>query len=176
MFATIRNRLSDVRTISSLCEEAERIGRSRGDAMPGSEHFVIASFTLEDGTARRAIESLGASPEAFASAIDVQFAESLRHVGVEAGGEADPTSVGDLPAPKAQRVYRAAPSGQLLVQRITAAGADRKKRTLLAADVLLAVSQEEHSIAARALRVLKISSEELARAARREILAYGQTP
>lgn len=173
VFTRIKNRFQDVRTLSVLCEEAERIGRSHGVATPGSEHFVLASFDLKDGTARQAFSSLGASPEGFGEAIRMQFEAALRHAGVELPPDADPEPATTLlPSPSASRLYRSAPSGQSLVQRIASAADTRKQRSLLAADVLIAVAQEEYSIAARALRTLNITPQRLVQAASQQISRY----
>ena len=78
MFTTLRNKLKDIRTLSALCEEAERTALSSGSRMAGSEHFVLACLSMQDDTARRVLASLGASPEDFGDAILVHFDESLR--------------------------------------------------------------------------------------------------
>ena len=135
------------------CEEAERIGRSHGVARPGSQHFVLASFDLKDGTARQAFSNLDASPEGFAEAIRAQFEAALRHAGVELPPHADPEPATTIPSPNASRLYRSAASGQSLIQRIAADA--RKQRSLLAVDMLVAAALEECSIAARAARPLR---------------------
>ncbi len=174
MFVTLKNKFKDVGTLSVLCKEAERIARIDGKQAPGSEHFVLASLALPDATARAALVRLGASPESFAEAIRIQFEDALRHVGLTAGADAGWESASSPPAPDAAKLFRAAPSGQSMLQRIAATSGVRQGRELLAADVLLAAAEEELSIAARALRVLDISQQQLIQAADGEIARYLQ--
>lgn len=172
MFVALRKKLKDVGTLSALCREAEQVARSHANEAPGSEHFVLASIAMQDGTARRALASLGAAPEAFVEAIRAQFEEALRHAGLETtpGAELEPSS--SHRASSTSKLYRAAPSGQSLVQRLASTAEGRKTRSLLSADVLLAAAEEELSIAARALRVLRITPQQLVQAAGREIALH----
>ena len=172
MFATLKNRLNDAGTLSALCKEAERVARNLGAETPGSEHFVLASLCLPDGTARRALASLGATPEAFEKAINSQFADALRHAGLELAPATDqaPESIPICRSPS--KLYRTTPSAQALVQRLASSAETRANRSLLTADVLLAVAEEEFSIAARALGVLGIKPEQLVHAARQEVAFY----
>jgi ATP-dependent Clp protease ATP-binding subunit ClpA len=169
VYTTLRNKIKDTRTIAALCTEAERIAGTDGCEAPGSEHFVLAALAMPDGTARHALARLGATPQSFEEAIRAQFAVALGHIGMDApaGGDLAGPRVARPPAPS--RVYRAAPSGQSLVQRLSATAAGRKDRSLLAADVLLAAAQQQYSIAARAFGVLGITPQQLVEAASREI-------
>ncbi|MDP3227082.1 MAG: Clp protease N-terminal domain-containing protein [Acidovorax sp.] len=176
MLGTLKNKFKDAGTLSALCKEAERIARFQGNEAPGSEHFVLASLSLEDGTARRALASLGATPKAFEEAMRAQFVEALRHAGMEAAPDASPDLARSPRVPNASKLYRAAPSGQTIVQRLASTAETREARSLLAADVLLAAAEEEFSIAARALRVLGITPEQLVQAARQEITLHEQGP
>lgn len=173
MLNALRNKLNDARTLGALCEEAERVARSAGNKEPGSEHFVLASLCLQDGTARRALASLGATPEAFGEAIRAQFVEALSHAGLETRPDSAPDTASSR-APDTSKLYHAAASGQSLVQRLASSAEGRKPRPLLSADVLVAVAEEEFSIAARALRVLGITPQQLVQAASREIARHEQ--
>lgn len=174
MLGTLKNKFQDAGTLSALCKEAERIARFHGNEAPGSEHFVLACLELPDGTARRALASLGATPEAFEAAMRARFVEALRHAGMEVASDAGLDRPRSPRVPTASKLYRAAPSGQSIVQRLASTAEARKARPLLAADVLLAVAEEEFSIAARALGVLGIKPQHLVQAARREIALHEQ--
>lgn len=171
---TLKNKFKDIGTLSQLCKEAERIAHSLGQVVPGSEHFVLASLALTDGTARTALASLGATPEAFEEAISAQFANALRHAGLEAVPDADVALQSSPPVPNTSKLYRAAPSGQSMVQRLSSTAEARSSRSLLSADVLLAAAEEEYSITARALGVLGISREQLIQAASHAIAFHEQ--
>lgn len=172
MLVTLKNKFKDAGTLSALCSEAERIAHLHDNEVPGSEHFVLASLCLEDGTARRALASLGATPEAFEEAIRAQFVEALRHAGIEAAPDANPDLARSPRVPNTSKLYRAAPSGQTMVQRLASTAATRKARPLLAADILLVVAEEEFSSAARALGILGITPQQLVQAARQEIALH----
>lgn len=172
MFMTLRNKFKDVGTLSTLCEDAERVARSDGNERPGSEHFVLASLHMSDGTALRALAGLGATPETFAAAVRVQFMEALGSAGLEMSLPEEPGLPSLHLASSPSRLYNAAPSGQSLVQRLASTAEVRKERPLLAADILVAAAQEEFSITARAFRVLGIARQDLVQAASREITRY----
>jgi ATP-dependent Clp protease ATP-binding subunit ClpA len=158
MFKTLRVRFQDVRTIARLCTLAENIAR----AEPGSEHLVLASFELPDGTTREAFSRLGHSREAFAEAIQAQFADALGSVGLKLPAEEAAPQASSKPH---SMLYRAAPSGQALIERMVHSPRREARQPLAGADILLAVAEEQFSIAARALARLGIRREQLAAAA-----------
>lgn len=173
MLATFMNKLKDAGTLAALCQKAEQIARSEGQGVPGSEHFVLAALSLPDGTGLRTMASLGATPEGFAEAIGAQFVEALRHAGMEIASETAGLPGSSPRPPAASKLYHSAPSGQRIVQRLASTAEERQNRSLLAADVLLAVAEEKFSIASRALDVLGITQQQLVDAASREIALYG---
>ena len=161
MFASIKARFQDTKTIARLCAEAEQSARAEGRVKPGSEHFVLAALKLPDDTARHAFRSLGIDAKAFSKAISTQFAEALAAVGVVVAQSAEvsiTSSVGVAPAPT---LYEAEPSGQALVQRLAATRKSRETRCLMGADVLLAIAREEHTIAIRAFASLGVTKQQL---------------
>ena len=133
MFASIKARFQDTKTLARLCEESEQSARAEGRVKPGSEHFVLAALKLPDDTARHAFRNLGIDANSFSKAIATQFADALAAVGVvvtrstEAGTT---SSAGVAPAPI---LYEAEPSGQALVQRIAATRNSREARCLMGA-------------------------------------------
>ena len=163
MFKTLRVRLQDMRTLARLCTTAENLARTE----PGSEHLVLASLDLPDGSSRDAFARLGVSREAFAEAIQAQFADALGSVGLKVpAGEADVTNSTKAPS----LLYRAAPSGQALIQRLVHMPRRQARQPLAGADILLAVAEEQFSIAARAFARLDIRREQLAAAANQALV------
>lgn len=152
-----------MRTIARLCTAAEHIA----GAEPGSEHLVLASLDLPDGSSREAFARLGLSREAFADAIQAQFADALGSVGLELPASEATTETS--PKPRSM-LYRAAPSGQALIERLVQSPRRAARQPLAGADILLAVAEEHFSIAARAFARLDIRREQLAAAANQALV------
>lgn len=169
MWTLLRNKLKDIRTLSALFKAAEQVARANGAERPGSEHLVLASLAMPDGTARRALAGLGATPEMFGAAIRSQFIAALSHAGLEMPTPAGAELPGNQRIASPSKLYRATASGQSLVQRLASTVKARSGRPLLAADILVAAAEEEFSIAARSFRVLGITPQQLVHAAGREI-------
>ena len=170
MFASIKNRLHDVKTISQLCKAAERQAQAAGLSKPGSEHFVLAALELHDETAKHAFNALAVDSAALKNAIAEQFNEALASVGVvvtpHSLAKGSPST-----SAKPSALYEAEQSGKALMQRLADSASSRAGRTLLGADVLLAASEEEFTIAIRAFEQLGITSERLTTAATNAIHA-----
>lgn len=169
MFQMVKRRLRDVRTLATLCKRAEEIAHEQGRAKPGSEHFILAALALPDRTAAGAFQQLGLTEEKFREALHSQRVDALRAVGVTVPETAfSTTPVGRVPE---SRLYEAEPSGQALVKRLYDAREARGGRTLLGADVVLAVAQENHTPSSRAFHWLGVSKTALANAANHAIAA-----
>ena len=84
MFRQLQHRFQSMRTLSRLCTGAEAHARASGQAAPGAEHFLLAAIDLPDGSARRALESMGVAPAAVRDAIEQQYRDALRSVGLDA--------------------------------------------------------------------------------------------
>lgn len=162
MLSMLKRKFHDVKTLSALATAAEQLARSAGRVKPGSEHFVLAALGLPDGSAGQVFETLGLSESRFREALVTQQRQALASLGIEAPAMHEPAA----PAAPAPALYEADASGQALVQRLAASAPARAPRALMGADLLLAVAQEEHSAAARAFRVLGVSSQALGDAAR----------
>ena len=159
-----KNRFRDMRTIRTLLEGAEAEAGSAGEDVPGAEHLLLAALDLDDGTARRTFERIGADPNALRQAIEEQHAEALRAVGIDANaGTESAVSV----APRRKGVYRSGGTAQSAFQ---AAGKLARKTgsQLVGAHVVLAITDMEHGTAIRAVRRLGIDKDALAAAAREE--------
>ena len=134
MFRQLQHRFQSMRTLSRLCTGAEAHARASGQAAPGAEHFLLAAIDLPDGSARRALESVGVAPAAVRDAIEQQYRDALRSVGLDATLPQAPAL-----APPAPGLYRAQPSGQEVMQTLARS---RKSQggPLLGAHVVAAVA------------------------------------
>lgn len=148
MFQAIKSKLDTMGTIKLLCEWAERFALQDQQREPGAEHFLLAALELPDGTARLAFERAGAEPNALRAAIERQYADALRLVGLKADGPAA------APMPANSGIYEAAPSGQDIMQELAATRKDHGP--LLGAHVVGIVAGMPHGVAARALRALGV--------------------
>jgi ATP-dependent Clp protease ATP-binding subunit ClpA len=161
VFSSIKARFQDMGVIKALCEAAERHARQEGQKEPGAEHFLLAAFDLPDGTAPSAFRAVGADPADLRPAIQRQYAEGLKRVGLE------PALAGLLtePAPAAGKIFDAAPSGQDVMRKLAEGRAGH--RPLLGAHVVAIVADMPHGVVARALRVMGIDAVALQAAAER---------
>ena len=112
MFKRIMQAAKDAGTLKVLCETAEGLARAEGREAPEAEHFVEAALKLPDGSAGRVFARLGLDGAGFKTALVEQHSAALRAVGVEGT-----VGVG-TPLPPAEGVYKAAPSGQMVVQEL----------------------------------------------------------
>jgi ATP-dependent Clp protease ATP-binding subunit ClpA len=170
MFQQLRQRVRDMRTVSALCQDAERHANATGQREPGAEHFLLAALELPDGSARRAFERVRTEPARLREAIERQYEQALRHMGLDASGLDDG---GDAAPPIATPtgLYRAAPSGQAVVQGLQALRELDPRKPLLGAHVVALVADMERGVAARSLQAMGIERGSLGAAARAEIAA-----
>ena len=173
MFRRIRQRLRDMQTISQLCSGAERHALQGGEKAPGAEHFLLAALDLPEGSARRVFGRLQADAGGVAAAIAGQYAEALRHVGVDA---ARLEAMGGAPAPlpPTGRPLASTASGQALMQGLAARRAQDKDIPLLGAHVLAVIAGMEHGVAARSLQRMGVALPALGAAAKAEIEAVAR--
>lgn len=148
MFQAIKSKLDSMSAIKLLCERAESLALQDQQREPGAEHFLLAALDLSDGTARLAFEQAGIAPDALRAAIERQYADALRSVGLKA----DITD--DGPMAENSGIYEAAPSGQEIMQELAATRKDHSP--LLGAHVVSVVADMPHGVAARALRALGV--------------------
>lgn len=160
MFKFIKSKLQDMRTIRRLSELAEAHAQRDRQTQPGAEHFLLAALDLPDGTARRAFLDAGGDPDGLRPAIEIQYADALRSIGLEAPVE----NHGPEPEIRPQNeLYRAAPSGEYVMQELAANG--REHGPLLGAHVVAVVATMECGVAARALSAMKLDRAMLKRSA-----------
>jgi deferrochelatase/peroxidase EfeB len=167
MFAKLKQRWQDTRTIMALSLDAERRALQAGQQHPGAEHYALAALDLEDGSARRVFQRIGADPEAYRAALADRHAAALSTLGIDA----EPLQQAAPPAPaKAGALFDAQPSGQALMQSLTELRR-RLPAPLCGAHVLLAAAAMTHSAAGRALKAIDIEPQALSRAAEDELRA-----
>ena len=167
MFAKLKQRWKDTRTIMALSLDAERRALQAGQRHPGAEHYTLAALDLEDGSARRVFERIGADPEAYRTALAERHAAALSALGVDSG----PLQNGEPPAlAEAATLFDAQPSGQALMQSLPELQR-RLPAPLCGAHVLLAAAAMTHSAAGRALKAVNIEPQALSRAAEDELRA-----
>jgi ATP-dependent Clp protease ATP-binding subunit ClpA len=174
MFDTFKKRLRDAGTLQKLLEAAERHANENGQTEPGAEHLLLAALEMPDGTARRSFERLGASPAGFREAIARQYAEALRTVGMGFSGAE--LSTADVPVQPTKGIYKAKASAQTLMRELTEMKPFNTALPLLGADILVAATASEHTIALRALRAMGVDPAALAASAKAEIASYVEQP
>jgi hypothetical protein len=177
LFNTLKQRLRDAATVGALCAEAERQARLAGQTEPGAEHFVLAALALPDGTARRSFERLGLDPAAFGAAIERQYGDALRSVGIEAPPFGVPDAEPGIPR-EAKGLHRSQASAQALMRVLSqlpkaGAGMPGAQAPLLGAHVLQAACAARFGIAVRAVEAMGIDRAQLTSAAAAEIAALG---
>ncbi|MEI3856126.1 MULTISPECIES: Clp protease N-terminal domain-containing protein [Ensifer] len=146
MFQGIKSKLNDMSTVKLLCERAEAHALLDQQREPGAEHFLLAALDLPDGTARLAFEKAGLAPDALRGAIERQYVDALRSIGLKANMPAD------TPMSASPGIYQAASSGREIMQALAATRRDHGP--LLGAHVVGIVAGMSHGVAARALRAM----------------------
>jgi hypothetical protein len=170
MFQRIKQSLKDVKTISTLCRQAEEYALSDGEREPGAEHFLLSALDLSDGTARRAFERINAHPADLRDAIARQYDDALRALGFDPNGAKELTET--LPLSAKHGLYRAAPSGQEAMQALAARRKGDAEIPLVGAHIVSVIAGMQHGVAARALRAMGIELNALKSAAEKEIEAF----
>lgn len=165
MFAFVTRRLRDMRRLSHLFQEAERLANREGVAEPAAEHLLLAALDMpEDDGARRALARHGATPGDLRAAIERQYADALATVGIAAP---PPGTTGA--ALRKPRLYTGAPSLRDLVDAVTSDPGFHRDAGFSTAAILLAATRAEHGIVPRALACLAIDRRALAESARAEM-------
>jgi hypothetical protein len=193
MFAKLKQRWQDTRTIMALSLDAEKRALQEGQQHPGAEHYTLAALDLPDGSARRVFARIGADPEAYRAALSNRHATALGAIGLHdaaalAAAAAQATGPGAASAGephcataaagsaaageevKPAILFDAQPSGQALMQSLPALQR-RLPAPLCGAHVLLATATMAHSAAGRAFKAIGIDPQALGSAAEAELRA-----
>ncbi len=160
--------LDDMRTIKQLLTDAERISREMGEEEPAAEHLLLSAIGLRDGSAGRALASVGVDAEAIRAALRDEQADALVAAGIPrqtAEAMAEPTPLG---SPGAPLLYGAGPSAREVFQEAGKLARSSKQR-LVGAHVVLAVAALERGTLPRVLDRLGVSRRQLADAAQAEL-------
>ncbi|MTV36152.1 Clp protease N-terminal domain-containing protein [Duganella radicis] len=176
MFAKLKQRWQDTRTIMKLSLDAEQRALREGQQHPGAEHYTLAALDLPDGSARRVFARIGADPEAYRAALANRHTAALSAIGLAAANAnvtpAGASSAADGLAPPAEPtlLFDAQPSGQTLMQSLPELQR-RLPAPLCGAHVLLAAAAMAHSAAGRAFKAIDIDLQALGSAAEAELRA-----
>jgi ATP-dependent Clp protease ATP-binding subunit ClpA len=161
------NMFRDMRTIKQLLERAEAVAREMGDAEPGAEHLLLASFDLPDGSAGRILGRFGVDAARLREAVVGQHADALVTAGVDAADAERLAEVPSLDGGPANGPYRSQPSAQEAFQAAGALARSSKER-FGGAHVVAAVAAMEHGVAARAFDRLGVDRTAVVQAANEE--------
>lgn len=160
--------LDDMRTIRQLLTEAERIAREMGEEEPGAEHLLLSALELPDGSAARALGSVGVDADAVRAALRAEQADALVTAGVPrdtVAAMADPTPLGPEGTPV---FYSAGPSAREVFGQAGRMARSSKQR-LAGAHVVAAVAGLERGTMPRVLDRLSVDRRQLVEAARVEL-------
>ena len=175
MISFIRNlkyKLQDMRTIADLAKKAEDYAHHNGEEIPGAEHFLLAALSLPDATARNVFRRIGADPKGFESAINEQYHEALRSVGIEANPGL--LNEADVPLRKEKRkLYQAKPSVQDLMKSLVSLKS-KKNMPLLGAHLVEVLATNEQGVTARAFKTMGIDAAALKSAVTEELRAFSK--
>ena len=160
--------LDDMRTIKQLLTDAERISRLMGQEEPGAEHLLLSAIELPDGSAGRALATLGVDAAGIRAALRDEQADALVAAGMprdRAEAMSDPTPLGAAAAPI---LYGAGPSAREVFQEAGRLARASRQR-LAGAHVVAAVAGLERGTLPRALERLGVDPQRLAEAAYAEM-------
>src|SRR5688500_3679086 len=162
------NALRDMRTIKQLLTDAERVGRDMGEEEPGAEHLLLAAMGLPDGSASRALGSLGIDADRLRAALLEEQADALVAVGVPRE-TAERLATPEPLRPDGTPILEGA--GRPAREAFRSAGelARSAKQRLSGAHVVAAVATIEKGTVARAIERLGVDRGQLADAAAREL-------
>jgi ATP-dependent Clp protease ATP-binding subunit ClpA len=160
--------LEDMRTITRLLTDAERIARELGDEEPAAEHLLLSAIGLPDGSAARALGRVGVDAGRIRRGLREELADALVTAGVPretAEASAQPLP---LPAGGAALLYAAGPSAR---EVFAEAGriARASKQRLVGAHVVVAAAILERGTLPRVFERLGVDPDRLADAARAEL-------
>jgi ATP-dependent Clp protease ATP-binding subunit ClpA len=147
---------TDMATMRSLLEAAERESTAMGEVEPGAEHVVLAALGLPDGSAREAVAELGADAASLRRAISEVHVQALGVLGIDQVPAALPT-----PRPTGRGLYRAKGSTRDLLKATAEAKRALGARQFVTAHVLVGAATLERGTLPMALARLGIEPAEL---------------
>jgi len=160
--------LDDMRTIKQLMTDAERIAREMGEEEPGAEHLLLSAIGLPDGSAGRALGTLGVDGERLRTALREEQADALVTAGVPRDTAETLTEPAPLGPAGTPLLYAAGPSAREVFQEAGKLARSAKQR-LVGAHVVLAAAELERGTLPRVLDRLGVDRGRVADAARAEL-------
>jgi len=164
MFKRFMLRFRDMKTISKLISGADEQANISGEEKPGAEHYVLSALNLEDGSAKRVFEKAGADASKFRESVKQQYSDALNSIGISS----EATDIAPEPIEPNKMFHNSQPSGQELMKSLYAIKQRDKDRPLAGAHVISVAAEMEHGVVARALKVMGIDREQLAKLAKDE--------
>lgn len=164
MFKRLMLRFRDMKTLSKLISGADEQANMSGEENPGAEHYVLSALNLEDGSAKRVFEKFGADGKKFREAVNQQYTDALSSIGISS----EATDIAPEPIESNKMLHNSQPSGEELMKSLYAIRQTDKDRPLVGAHVISVAAEMEHGVVARALKVMGIDREQLAKLAKDE--------
>lgn len=157
---SLRTALRDVTTIRTLLSTAEDEARRGGDDLPGPEHLVLAAAALPDGSAARALASVGVDAGALRRAVQTVHAEAL---GVADDiPQRDPAATLEDPAAMpATGVFRCTATARQVFQQASAAARAPGAGGLRGGQVVVAACDLRRGTFVRALDQMGVDRSQL---------------
>lgn len=163
--------LADVRIMNKLFPTADRLAREEGMDITGPEHLLCSALRLPDKSGERALARLGLTPEALDAAVVAVHSELLRSVGIDPDAVPTDDQV-PITGMGAALFHQQSPEVNEMFRRVV----DRVRpdgTQLYGAYFLLDAAEESRGALGLALDRLDVTREELADAARAELVAQG---
>jgi len=162
-----RSALTDITTINALLTGAENLARESGQSPPGAEHLLLSALVLPDGTVSGAFERAGVDPDELRARLSSSQTADLGDVGkVTPGSHGVAEAISAVP--QAGQLSKN-PSAQQTFQVAVRLSKAAKPSQLLGAHVILAICQQDHGPAIRALHSMGIEPAKLRTAAEEEL-------
>ena len=156
MIKKLKQIIGDMKTMTKLCQGAEKHANINGEEKPGVEHFMLSALDLPDCTARKAFKRLNIDPDGVNQAIKMQHIDALNNIGINPKSMGFDLSTSEVVQPSL-KLYDTQPSGQVLLNKLYKLNKNRNTR-LLGVHVLEVIASMENGIAVRTLRKMGIDS------------------
>jgi len=166
----VTNRLRDMNCLKNTGLKAEEIAHEMGEDLVGAEHWLLAALDLPDGTAGLAFERIGADASGLRAAIEQQYDDALRELGIQTEALNIPEHLGAANRKKKPIIFQAQASTNALFARFAEEIKNNKKSPFMGATVVQAAGRLTKGTLPRALHTMGIDGDMLSAAAA-EIIA-----
>ncbi len=154
MFTRLKQKIDDMKTISELCQGAEKHANLSGNKKPGVEHFMLSALDLPDGAARGVFKRLDIEPDGVSQAIKLQHIDALNKIGIDIKSMDLDLNASEVVQPTS-KLYDTQPSGQVLLQDLHQLNKNRSA-PLSGVHILEVIASMENGIATRALKKMGV--------------------